>query len=481
MLKKLQLVSIILLFTSCTQVEQKPEYSFDLEAIKERGTLKAITSYSPLSYFIYRGEPMGYEYELLKLLSDSLDVELELLLAKDLDDMIEMLNSGQGDLIAYSLTIIKERAERIDFTTALNTTRQVLVQKKPDTWRSMRIHEVEAQMTRNPIDLDGETVYVRKGSSYVPRLRNLAEEIGGSINIIEASSGTSTDDLIRHVAEDSIRYTVSDENIAKVNQSYYPIIDINTPISLPQQTAWAVRKNSPELLEAINQWIQTMQTQSDYYVIYNKYFENTRAYSNRARNNFLSFQGGQISEYDDLIIEYSANTNLDWKLLAALIYQESQFDAKARSWAGAVGLMQLMPGTAEAYGAANPINPSENIEAGSKFIQWLENYWIDKIPDEEERVNFIIASYNVGQGHVQDARRLTEKYGGNPDLWEDVSQYLIKKTEEKYFNDEVVYYGYCRGEEPVNYVRNIMYIYNHYKQVAMFHDTYNYEPELATN
>ncbi|MEX0779846.1 MAG: transporter substrate-binding domain-containing protein [Balneolales bacterium] len=483
MLKKLLFISVILI-SGCTQIEpEQPAaaYNFDLKEIQERGTLYAITSYSPLSYFIYRGEPMGYEYELLTLLADELEVDLELIVATDISQMMEMLNNGEGDLIAFSLTIMNTRAEQIAFTAALNTTRQVLVQRKPENWRSMRLHEIEQSMTRNPIELNGETIHVRKGSSYVPRLENLGDEIGGHINIVETSSDETTDDLIKLVAEDSLKYTISDENIAKVNQSYYPNIDITTAISLPQQTAWATRKNSPELLNAVNDWIIEMQRGADYYVIYNKYFENNRAYQARAQSDFLSFQGGQISEYDELIIQYSEDTNLDWKLLAALIYQESEFNPNAVSWTGATGLMQLMPRTARAYGANNPSNPEENIKAGSNFIKWLENYWVDKIDDEKERMNFVLASYNVGQGHVQDARRLTEKYGGDPDMWNDVSEYLLKKSEEEFYNDEVVRYGYCRGEEPVNYVRDIKYIHKHYERVAKLFELYNYDTEWAIN
>lgn len=483
MLKKLQITFFTLLIISCSHSGHSEDNLdlFDLDEIRERGTLYAITSYSPISYFVYRGEPMGYEYDLLKLLAEELGVDLELIVAKDIDQMIEMLNNGDGDIIAHSLTILNDRAERVQFTHALNTTRQVLVQKKPDEWRSMRLHEIEGIMTRNPINLKGETIYVRKGSSYVSRLNNLAQEIGGTINVIEASGGETTDDLISLVAEGSIRYTISDENIAKVNQSYYPNIDIETAISLPQQTAWAVRKNSTKLLEAVNEWITAMQSQSDYYVIYNKYFENGQAYRNRAQSKFLSYQGGQISEFDDIIVKYAENTNLDWKLFAALIYQESEFNPNARSWAGAIGLMQLMPRTAIAYGANDPLNPVDNIKAGSKFIQWLENYWSDKIPDEDERMKFVLASYNVGQGHVQDARRLAQKYDSNPDRWEDVADFLLKKSNKKYYNDEVVRYGYCHGEEPVNYVREIMYTYNHYKKAVMLYDRFNYDPELVIN
>jgi membrane-bound lytic murein transglycosylase F len=437
----------------------------DLEQILERGTLLAITSYSPTSYFIYRGEPMGYEYELLNRLATQLELDLEIIVARDLNEMIDMLNRGEGDLIAYNLTVTSDRTERVLFTTPLNITRQVLVQRKPDNWRQMLLHDIEATLIRNPLELDGAEITVRSGSSYVPRLINLAQEIGGSIEVTEADGETTTEDLIRMVAEGDLDLTVADENIARLNQSYFPVLDVDTPLSMPQQTAWAVRNTSPDLLAVINEWLAEIQQNVDYYVIYNKYFENRGAYRTRISSDYLATISGKLSPYDEIIRREAQKIDWDWRLIASLIYQESQFNPSARSWSGARGLMQLMPRTATAYGAENPVDPEQNIMAGIAFMQWLNEYWEEEITDDEERIRFVLASYNVGQGHVQDARRLAEKYGDDPGSWDDAAEWLIKKQDEEYYNDEVVVHGYCRGTEPVNYVENIFYLYSHYKRV----------------
>jgi membrane-bound lytic murein transglycosylase F len=460
------LYALMLLITGCggasTGVDRASD---DLEQIIERGTLVAITSYSPTSYFIYRGEPMGYEYELLKRLTARLDLNLEITVARDLNEMMDMLNRGEGDLIAYNLTVTSERNERIRFTSPLNITRQVLVQRKPENWRQMRLHEIEASLIRNPLELDGVSITVRRGSSYVQRLINLAREIGGSIEVIESDGEVTTEELIRMVAQGELEMTVADENIARLNQSYYPIIDVDTPLSMPQQTAWAVRHSSDDLHTAIEEWLGEMQQTVDFYVIYNKYFENRGAFRTRVSSDYLATISGRLSPFDEIIRRESASIGWDWRLIASLIYQESQFNPAARSWSGASGLMQLMPNTARAYGADNPDDPEQNIRAGIAFLEWLENYWKDIIADDDERKRFILASYNVGQGHVQDARRLAEHFGDDPDSWAVVAGYLVKKEEEPYFNHEVVRHGYCRGTEPVNYVDNILYLYSHYSRV----------------
>ncbi|AXJ02367.1 membrane-bound lytic murein transglycosylase F [Cyclonatronum proteinivorum] len=459
--------------TEHTEQLRGPQVELDFDAILERGTLRAITSYSPVSYFIYRGQPMGYEYELLNIFAEKHDLDIEMIVARDLGDMFDMLNRGEGDLVAYGLTITRDRRQDIAFTVPLNTTRQVLVQRKPDSWRQMRLHEIERTLTRSPIDLAGETVVVRRASAYEERIRNLEDEIGADINVVVADTGVTTEQLIRMVAEREIDFTIADENIARLNRAYFPILDIETPVSLPQQTAWGVRLNSPQLLEALNDWLTAYQRDSEYYVIYNKYFENTRAFRNRLSSQFMFSEGGQISDFDDLIRDNAERIGWDWKLLAALIYQESQFNPNARSWAGAVGLMQLMPNTARAFGARNPRDPRESIEAGVAFIEWLEDYWESRIEDPEQRQRFVIASYNVGQGHVQDARRLADAFGANPDVWDDVAVYLEKKMYAEYYNHEVVQFGYARGIEPVRYVNNILYIYQHYRSLYAARD----EPE----
>lgn len=462
---KLVLLGVSLCFlNSCDESRKAEKHVADLPEILERGELIAITSYSPMSYFVYKGEVMGYEYELLQLYGDYLGLPVSIRLARDFDEMIDMLDRGEGDMIAYGLTITSERREKLAFTDPFNTTRQVLVQRKPEGWRRMMLHRIEQTLVRNPIDLAGDTVHVRRGSAYVSRLHNLSAEIGADIPVIEAGPGVTTEELISMVAEGQIKYTVSDENIASIQSAYYRDLDVATAISLPQQTAWALRPSSVLLQESLNAWMEEARDEVDFYVIYNKYFENRRAFRSRYASDYFLLAGGNISPYDELFRAHAARIGWDWRLLAALAFQESRFDPDAKSWAGAVGLMQLMPNTAEEFGANDPYNPVQNISAGAAYISWLDDYWKKHIEDPEERLHFVIASYNTGQGHVQDARRLTAAHGENPDVWHgQVEQYMLKKSNPEYFNMEEVRYGYASGIEPVNYVNNIFEVYYHYK------------------
>ncbi|MCF6269464.1 MAG: transporter substrate-binding domain-containing protein [Melioribacteraceae bacterium] len=408
---------------------------------------------------------MGYEYELLKRLANNLELELEIKVVHDIDEMIEMLNRGEGDLIAYNLTVTKQRTELVSFAHHHTTTRQVLVQKKPDNWRKMKLHQIEKGLINSPIELIGKDIYVVRGSSYIERLQNLSEEIGADLNIIEAPLGTSTEDLIKMVANGEIELTVEDENVAKLQRHQYPIIDVSMAISLPQRIAWAVRKKSPLLLEAINEWLLKMKKKTEYYVIYEKYFESRKSFRRRINSDYFSLTGGSISVYDDLIKEYSVSLDWDWRLLASLIYQESQFHPDKTSWAGARGLMQLMPATAKQFGVNNITNVHQNVKAGVKYLNWLTNYWKEEIADSTERIKFVMSSYNIGPGHIVDARNLAEKYGANPNLWFDnVEVYLLKKSNPKFYNDSIVKYGYAKGTETVKYVREIFIRYEHYKQ-----------------
>jgi len=440
-----------------------PEIHLDLPQIRERGKLIAITCYSSTSYFLYRGKPMGYEYELLKKLSEYLGLELEIKVARDMDKIVDMLLRGEGDLISYGMAVTRERLEKMAFTKYHTKTHQVLVQRKPAEWSTMRRHEIEESLIRDPLELIGKTVHVRRDSAYYGRLKNLMEEIGGEIDIQTVAGTLETEELIQMVAKGEIDYTVADYNIAAINATYYENLDIETGISFNQRIAWALRTTSPELLSEINAWIEKMRQESDYYVIYNRYFKNEKAFRRRIRSAYFSGSGGGISEYDELLKEKAEELNWDWRLLASLIYQESRFDPDVESWAGAVGLMQIMPITAKHLGVEDLEDPVENIEAGVRFLKELQQYFSD-IPDPEERIKFILAAYNVGPGHIEDARQLAEKYGDKSDVWTgEVELWIKKKSQSRYYNDEVVQYGYCRGSETYRYVREVMERYRQYK------------------
>ena len=431
-----------------------------------RTKLVALTGYNAYSYFIYKGQPMGFDYDLVGKLADNLNLELELRIVNNIGEMFRKVNSGEGDIIAFNLTITKDRLTEADFTNSINSIKQVLVQRKPENWEKMTINKIEKQLIRDPADLIGRTIVVRSSSSYIERLHNLSNEIGGDIKIVEAELDLTTEDLIAMVASGEIDYTISDDNIADLNEANFRNIDINTSISLSQRIAWAVKKSDVDLLSSVNKWLDSIKSTVDFAVIYKKYFTNRYAFKKRVTSKYFSQTGGGISSYDDQIKKYSETIGWDWRLSSSLIYQESQFNPNAKSWAGAAGLMQLMPGTAQQFGAIDVYNPDQNVKAGFKYLGYLNNLFADSITDSTERIKFILASYNVGQGHIIDARVLTEKYGGDPDIWYDnVEYYLTMKSKPKYYNDDIVKRGYARGKETVKYVKEILERYEHYKQL----------------
>ena len=439
----------------------------DLQEIQQRGKLIALTDNSTTSYFIYKGIPMGYEFELLSLFAKHIGVELEIIVVKNMNEIIPKLQKGNGDLIAANLTATRDRFEKVNFTEYNLLTTQVLVQRKPEGWEDMKSEsEIDKQLIRNPVELIGKKVHVRKNSSFYTRLQSLSDEIGGDIEIVEAPGDFETELLISLVSRGVIDYTVADENVAKVNAHYFSNIDATTWISMPQQIAWAVNKRSPELLDALNQWIVEFRKTKQYAIIYHKYFRNHRSQTKRVESDYFTISTGKISKYDHIIKMYSDDIKWDWRLVASLVYQESNFNSDALSWAGAIGLMQLMPTTASLYGIDSMSTVAQNVRAGTKHIRWLDSYWSHMIPDEHERIKFVLASYNVGLGLVIDARNLAIKYSQNPDVWDNnVDNFLLKKSREVYYNDEVVKHGYCRGEEPYRYVREIISRYHHYKNV----------------
>ncbi len=442
--------------------EPKGDPAKTLDQIRERGKLVAITDYNSTNYFIYRGQPMGYHYELLRSFADNLGVKLVIIPENDIQKAFEMLQNEEADLIAMDLAINTKRQEIVDFAEPHAQSSQVLVQRKPSNWRKMATWEdVENQMIRNPLDLAGKHVYVQKNSSHKLRLENMMEEMGDSIYIVE-DKDLEVEDLIARVADGFIDYAISDERIALVNKRYYPELDIETQISFPQKLAWAVKKGQDSLRVSINDWNQTFLKSKKEKLVYNKYFKNSNT-KHIVRSEFHTVNGGKISVYDNVIRQYCEGLNWDWRLVASIIYQESRFRPESLSWAGAFGLMQLMPETAQSYGIDSLSTPEEQIEAGIKYLGWIDKQMIKKVDDERERIKFVLAAYNVGIAHVFDAMRLADKYGKNPQVWDDnVDYFLLNKSNPKYYKDSVVYYGYARGEEPYNYVYEIMDRYQHY-------------------
>lgn len=453
------------LWISCSDNNRKNISNDDnlLNKIKKRGTLIVTTNYNSVDYFIYKGLPMGFQLELLKEFSKHLGVKLELKISNDLASNISLLALEKCDLIAHNITVTKDRRKLINFTTPLMQTRQVLVQRNPYSDKDTNLKKT--LLIRNILNLAGKTVHVQKNSAHYDRIINIQNEIGDSIHIVVIDT-LETEQLMELVAYGTIDYTIADENFALVNKSYYKNIDILTPVSFSQNLAWGVRKQSDSLLIILNNWIRSFKQTKEYQNIYDKYYRNPRSVK-IVQSEFYSIKGGKISKYDKEIKQHSKMINWDWRLVASLIYQESQFHPELRGWSGAFGIMQMMPETARKFGVNPKSSVSDQIKAGLKLKMHIDKFLPAEINDPEERIKFILASYNAGVYHVLDARNLARKYGKNPNIWSDNVDYYMKlKSKPKYYNDAVVKYGYSRGKETYDFVVEILERYNHYKNIV---------------
>jgi membrane-bound lytic murein transglycosylase F len=433
----------------------------ELTRIMKSGKLKAVVDYNSTNYFIYQGIPMGFKYEILQHLAKDMQVKLEISVNNNQEDTFKELIGKKYDLIAKNLPVTKERNQLVAFTEPLEQTRQVLVQRKPKNWRLMTEKALEDSLIRNQLNLAGKQVYVQKNSVYYKRMVNLSEEIGEDIDIVQDSI-YGMEQLIAMVAKGDIDYTVCDENMAKVNQIYYPDLDVETPVSFPQNIAWAVREDSPEWLSYLNNWIINFRQSSTYRILYQKYFVSPRS-GTRFKSDYYSYTNGKLSLYDDVIREVCREEGMDWRFIVAVIRQESNFDATAESWSGAYGLMQVLPESADLFKIQDYKSPKGNIQVGVNLLKWLDEHFKEEVLDSAERIKFTLAAYNVGLGHVQDAQRLAEKYDRTPIVWNNnVDYFLRNKSVAKYYRDPVVRYGYCRGEESYYFVNTVLDTYHHY-------------------
>lgn len=414
-------------------------------------TLKVATLYSPEAYFIYRGQEMGYDYELVASLAVDKDLALKLEVATSLSRAIEMLDSGIVDLIAYPVPVTAENKERVTPCGPESVTTQVLVQPKKG----------ETELITDVTDLVGKDVYVEADSKYEARIRNLNQEIGGGINIHTVDKDTLiTEDLIAMVSDGKLPLTVVDSDIAKINKTYYSDLDISLPLSFEQRSAWAVAPDKAWLGDSINAWLNSDKPRGEQAQLLKRYFEISK---NENGGSIFNPTNRAISPHDDLFKKYAEAYNWDWKLLASQAYVESKFDSTAVSWAGARGLMQIMPRTAKGYGqtAKSVMKTDVAVETALKLIRDLDRQLKDKVPDSLERKKFVLAAYNTGLGHINDAIALAKKYGLDPQKWDDnVAKAILWKSNPKYYKDPVVKFGYSRGRETFDYVNRIYAYYN---------------------
>ncbi len=413
-----------------------------LERIQESGTITVITRNNAHCYYTYRDQDMGFEYDLAKAFADFLGVELKVKVSESWEQLLPSLDKGDGEFVAASLTITPSRSESVDFSREyLAVEQKAIIHKKNKEIKSID-------------DLKGKNIHVRQGTSYEERLRTLKRD--GLDVRIKVREDVLTQELVEEVAEGEIEVTIADSNVARLNRRYYPDIRIAFPIEKPQSLGWAVKKGETALLNKINEFFEAIQEDGTLKGMYNLYYAQTKTFDHLDIKRFHERIETRLPMYEKAIKQAADLYGFDWRLIAALIYQESQFSPWAKSFSGVRGLMQLTLPTAREMGVNNRLNPKESIMGGARYLRQLHDLY-DKAP-EPDRTLIALAAYNVGKGHVLDARRLASKMSLDPNKWSSLEKTLPLLRQRKYYKNSR--FGYCRGREPVFHVQNILTYYD---------------------
>lgn len=420
---------------------------------KKRLPLRVITRNSPETYFLWRGELLGFEYELMKRFADIHHLGLEMVVAGSYEEMLTLLKEGKGDVIAAGLSRTESRLsaakqEKVSTSIRYNRVDELLV-----------AHADSAEITDYQ-DLKGRTLVVRKSSSFWQTAQALSDKYGV---IVEAADETvATELLIAQVAEKQIDLTIADSNLMAIEQEFRP--EILAPLVLKESIpyAYVTRQSNPQLLAHLNEFIRKHYRKEFYNVVKNKYFRNKRRKAKHRESRLQS--GAALSPYDDIVQQQVKEYHFDWRLIVSQMYQESRFDPNASNPTGALGLMQMLPRTAKELGVTNLTEPEQAISSGVRYLDWTRNRFSKELPVQEQ-IFFSLASYNAGYGHVKDAQRLARKMGLRDDKWfNNVERAMLLLQQRKYYQH--ARFGYVRGSEPVAYVRKIHQRYLSYIKIT---------------
>lgn len=422
------------------------EYTFETEPVT------VVTVTGPSTCFEYRDTVMGYDYEMMQAVAARQGFEVNWIVVDSLPQAVDMVSSGAAMILAAEVPEKSALSHGLRLCGPVTDIEQVLVQPPGDTV----IVDVR--------QLAGRTVYVEKDSEGEALLRRLndIERLGINVRAVMGDS-IATEDALASVARGDIHLAVVDRRTASLNQTYYPDLNVTLALSPPQKARWAVAKSNRRLARALDRWMKDTTVMADNSALLDKYFKSLKAVPEPGASYDRNFDNGYASPFDHIFKRHTTGTTWDWRLLAAQGFTESRFDSTARSWAGASGVMQIMPATARSYGLrrSEMQNVSRSIEIAVKVLGACDQIMAKEISDPIERQKFDMASYNAGPGHVLDAIRLAKKYGFDPQVWDDnVERAMHMLMMPKYYRDPVVRHGYARGSETAAYVDRIWAYYN---------------------
>lgn len=467
------LLLFLVIFTSCRGDSERTKVSSerysvtnfepidrDFQDIKDGGVLRMITYYSSNTYFLNQGIEVGFEYELLREFARENDLALEVIIVGSDENPFDLLNQGIGDVIAANYTITSERREAADFTRPYNIVDQILVYSMDEPIRPQTFEELSGS---------GIPISVRLNSSYYFKLLDLIDD-GYDLEIDLVTDGMDTEALLVQVANGNIKATVADDNMFNAANRYMEGLYPGPTIAKSDTIAWAVRKNAPDLKDKMNRYLykhfrftedrEGPRRSTFLNILRKKYFEESRQMAEFYNPEWQYQTIGVISPYDDMIKSVADSLDMNWLLLTAMIAQESRFIPNSKSWAGAVGLMQIMPQFVETP-YEELYDERTNIMVGAKIIKdHMDHY---AYMDSTNQISFALATYNVGLGHMADARRLVIDRNRNPNEWNEVSDALMRLMQRRYYQD--ARFGFARGIEPVQYVEEILNRYRTYEAI----------------
>lgn len=433
------LLGVLGWLSACSPAKDDP-IPFDMSHIEEEG-LVVLTRNAPTTYFIDRDEnPVGFEHDVVQDFARYLGVEVHFKQYDSIKDIQEALAQGEGHLAAAGLTELESRSERFEVGPRYYQVQPYVVCRRngPQPKRLEDLTEVSLLVT-------GESSYVelleQLKANQEPELRwNVAEDL-------------TTEQILEKVWREEVDCTVADDNIFAINRRYFPELTEAFPLSdTPNYLVWLLPKGATELKDALFEWYEDANDEARITFYAARYFAHVENFDYVDVATFVRRISSRLPKYEALFRDAAAKYHLDWRLLAAQAYQESHWDPSARSPTGVRGIMMLTQSTAKELGVYNRLDPEQSIEAGARYLANLR----DRLPEtieEPHRTWMALAAYNIGMGHLLDARALTERLGLDPDNWFDLQQALPKLSQPQYYR--TLRFGYARGGEPVQYLSRI--------------------------
>lgn len=427
----------------CLPIRESQQPSL-LERIKASGTLVVASRNGPTTYYQGADGYTGFDYQLLRGFADELGVNLDIVEVEDLGAIFTAIGKRKAHMAAAGLTITEKRNELVNFSEPyLEVTQQV-------------IYRAGSAKPNSVSDLVGQDILVIGNSSHAERLRLLKREHPDLT--WREQHDIEMLDLLEMVHNQKITYAIVDSNALKINSSVYPQALAAFDITEPEPLAWALPKTTDTSLEQVaNRYLQQLKesgrlaeiTESFYGHVGHIDYSGALVFTKRLRT--------RLPKWKDHLLQAAEDFQLDWQLLAAIGYQESHWDPEAVSPTGVRGFMMLTRNTAKEMGVENRSNPIESIKGGAKYFRTMYDRLSAEIT-EPDRTWFALAAYNIGFFHLEDARKITQDQGGNPNTWADVRDRLPLLTKRQHYKN--TRYGYARGHEAVSYVNNIRNFYN---------------------